>query len=265
MITQQCNLSCPHCPIRGTFDDFDYAKFMYELNRFEGEIIMFGGEPTVHQNRMFDVIEDNRRNGKSKIGSISTNLLELNPRLLSWYKEIGYIATSWNPKRFNDVEYSKWLWNLKSLAENGLKAAVLITLTPDLIYPGVNLFTSVVSAWPADATSHIKFEHYVGPENTPEYYEDADRWLCELYKKWDSPIRVETFDKSIKWYFDCSGTYTLMPNGILVHTCPNGLYSPKLVLDECLTCPRAFECMPCRLQQGCPYPKNLRKLIESEV
>lgn len=264
--THHCNLSCPHCTIKDAEEHYDHEKFMQALNSFQGAITLFGGEPTSNRKRMMDVIQSNMScPGAHSIGSIATNLIILDDELIELYKKIKYISSSWNYTRFTDEEYKIWLRNLKICADNGIKLGIIITLTDDLLKADIEEFLKTVDEWPSDAITWIRFEHWISESNTPDYYEEADQWLCDVYKRWRSPIYVKTFDKSIKWYYECSETYTLEPDGTLHNTCPNGLYVKRHMVDDCYTCSKASECKPCRLQCYCSYPNRLRELIESEV
>lgn len=263
MITRCCNLKCPHCNIgRNGLEEFNLERFLKELNNFEGNIILFGGEPTVFEDRLFQVVELHDIYGKSKINSISTNLILLDEKLINYYKKIQYVATSWNKTRFHKDEYHTWLRNLKILGDNYVKPGILITLTNDLIDADVEEFLKIIDEWPHECISWIRFEHLIDDSNTPDYYDIADEWLCHLYKKWRSPIKVQTFDKSLNWYYDCTNVYTLTPDGILHHACPNGLNLKKNILDRCFICDKCNECRPCILHQYCSYPHKLHELME---
>lgn len=262
--TNHCNLNCPHCFVNQEDEYFHPAKFLEVLNNFEGNIILFGGEPTVDLDRLRLIFTSNYVHGKSKIGSITTNLVRLNDELMMYYKMIGYVATSWNLNRFpNPSLYFTWMMHIKEVHKLGVHLIVLVTLTEDLIEQDPKLFNDIVNEWPKDAIDFIRFEYYIG-EHQPGYYQRVDEWLYQLANKWDSAIRVEMFDKNYQMYFDCRDTYTLTPDGELHFYCPNGLYSKRVVPSECITCERAGICMPCCLQEGCSYPKKLRHYIETE-
>lgn len=262
--THHCNLNCPHCTIRDAEEKYDHIAFMSQLNNFDGIIILFGGEPTAERDRLNAIIHSREHNPHiSEIGSISTNLIKLDEDLIKLYKKIGYVATSWNLARFTDTQYGVWKANLCRLASAGIKPGILITLTEDLLNHPMEDFLKIIDEWHPDYVSWIRFEHWISDTNTKEYYEKADSWLCDLYHKWRSPIKVQTFDKDLKWYYDCRDVYTLEPDGTLRNICPNGLYAKTCVPKECLTCEKSGECMPCRLQPYCSYPKKLRALLET--
>lgn len=264
IVSHHCNLSCPHCHLKDSPEEYNRDLFIHELNNFDGNIILFGGEPTFHRDRMFDIIAENNKNGKRKIASIATNLMILDEEILDFYRDIHFISTSWNRTRFTGNQYNIWLDNCKRIGnEPNIHCAVIITMTEDLIDWNIDDFLKVVDHWDSDAIKYIKFEHCIG-DNRDGYFEQVDDWLCRLYKKWRSKIRVDTFDLTMDWYHDCSETYTLQPNGIIVNSCPNGLYVKPKVVHECLTCELANKCRPCRLQPECSYPTRLRKIIESE-
>ena len=52
VLTNQCNLSCPHCDIKSSeLDDYNKELFLNAIKEFDGNIILFGGEPTLYKNR----------------------------------------------------------------------------------------------------------------------------------------------------------------------------------------------------------------------
>ena len=260
--TYHCNLCCPHCHIRDNSETFNNQEFMDKLNNFDGKIILFGGEPTVHLDRMFNILESNKAHGKSKIRNLATNLMILNDELISIYKEMDFIGTSWNRNRFTPEQYSVWLSNCDKLEKENITAALLITITEDLMEWGVDRFMFTASQWNSKVLPKIRFEHYIGDDNTPEYYPRVDQWLSNLYQRWTLPIKVETVERLDSWYFNCDNIYTLLPNGKMINSCPNGLYVQKKVPNECLSCSNAVMCRPCRLQSCCSYPKTLNQLVK---
>ena len=263
--SHQCNLNCPHCTIKDSPEIFNYDKFMEQLNKFDGAIVLFGGEPAFNKERSIKIYNDNKKNGLNKIGSVSTNLLILDDVLLNIYTDIGYIATSWNMTRFSNIQYTTWLKNCHQISTLGINTVVLITLTEDLITTnGMNEFLKCANNWDTSYFKNIQFEYYIG-DHEPGYYDRVDNWLCELYKVWDNHIPINLFKSDYICYNDCSEIYTLFPDGTLLNTCPNGMYINKHVPSECLLCEKSGKCRPCILQENCSYPKKLRELIESEV
>jgi hypothetical protein len=233
--------------------------FLDHLRKFDGTIILFGGEPTLYQERLDLIFADDEI--RPKIKSISTNLLILNDHLISLYHKIPHMATSWNPHRFNAVQYDAWKENLKWLGSEGLSAAVLVTMTGDLFEYGPEKFVEMIQSWDPDGAIAIRFEYLVADNLTPKYYEEADQWLCDVYKAWKGKIPMDTTIGHI-CYFDCGETYRLSPNGILARGCPN--YRTPSVPTECYSCERSAICKPCMLQEHCMWPKNFVKLIEEE-
>lgn len=258
--TMHCNLDCDHCFIKNSPEIYNQEKFIDQLNNFEGNIILFGGEVTTYMNRMFDIIELNDINGKSKISTVSTNLIILNDRLIEYYKRLGTISTSWNPNRFKNNQYDTWLNNCKRLYETGIGYKIMITLTEDLFKLSPKEFIEIAKDWLYPSLFEIKFEHYVGEEVTREYFNKADEWLCNLYKEWDLPIHLEILDKLDCWQFNCDDVYTLYPDGTLVNTCPHAKYA--IIASDCYTCDKVAKCRPCKLQPYCSYPHNLEKLVK---
>lgn len=260
--TMHCNLNCGHCFIKNAPEVYNREKFLDELNNFEGNIILFGGEVTSNIDRMFDVIESNRNNGKSKIVTVSTNLIVLDDKLIEFYKSLKGISTSWNYDRFISNTYDIWKKNCSIIADNGISYKVMVTLTEDLFQLSVKEFLTIAKEWITPTITEIKFEHYIGKENTSEYFNRADEWLCELYKEWDIPVRLGIINKLKQWVFDCSEVYTLYPDGRLLNCCPHAKYG--MVASECYTCEKVATCRPCRLQPHCSFPNKLADLVESD-
>ncbi|MCM1215371.1 MAG: radical SAM protein [Lachnospiraceae bacterium] len=258
-LTTKCNLRCPHCNIRNEDDHFNHDEFMKQLREFDGNIILFGGEPTLYPDRLFEVYGD--PNIKKKVKSISTNLRFITPEIVKVLEEIKYIGTSWNPHRFTNLDYKIWLANLDNLAAKNVSIVVMITLTGDLFEMNRDEFLNMVRGWNPEAIDAIRFEYLVADGLNKDYYEAADEWQSYIYSHWQSkiPMDVSNIDH---WYFDCSEVYTLYPNGELVHGCPN--HKRIFLPQECYDCERNGICKPCILQQGCSFPKKLAKLVEEK-
>lgn len=258
--THQCNLRCPHCTIYGHDEKYDHDKFMSALNAFDGDVILFGGEPTLYRDRLFNIVNDNP---SGSIGGISTNLLTLDPELISLFQtKIGHVATSWNKTRFNLLQYKLWLANVHELANAGLKPLVLITLTHDLINEPASSFIKTMSGWNPDDIAEIQFEHYISPKNTAEYYRNVDSWLCDFCINRDPRFNIEIINNAPKWHHNCDEVYTLEPDGTLINKCPNALYTSIAVPNKCITCDKSNECRPCMLHHHCSRPNWLFELIE---
>lgn len=261
LITKLCNLSCPHCDVKNNeVDDFNHDKFMEQLRNFNGDIVFFGGECTLFPERLLEAAYDKEISKNHR--SVSTNLINLNDDLLKLYKDIGSLATSWNPNRFNKEEYQIWLNHLNILADNDIKTLVLITLTEDLISIKAEVFMDIISDWNPKALYSIRFENYIGPETTPEFFERVDDWLCEVYKIWNSPIINSTPEYISKCYHDCSNIYTLEPNGTLKAGCTH-IQHPYFP-NECYLCDRVDVCKPCILQRYCSVPRKFLELTSKK-
>ena len=98
MPTSLCNLSCPHCEIRTHHESYNEDRFLDEFRRWDGDVIIFGGEPTLFRDRLLNII------GDPKIISITTNLLNLDDELIQYYNRI-HVSTSWNKSRFTNFEF----------------------------------------------------------------------------------------------------------------------------------------------------------------
>lgn len=259
LVTTNCNLSCKYCDIKDKNDNFNYDEFINKLDIFDGDIILFGGEPTLYQDRLFDIYYSYPKIN-NKIKSITTNLMSINNKLITLFQIIGNLGTSWNPDRFNNLEYEIWLNNINKIAEvSNLKISVLITLVDSVINLTSDEFYDIISKWNFDIIKSINFEHYVGPEVTQDYFEKCDNWLCEIYKKWNINAKIKNENRVKHWYNDCSEVYTLYPDGKLINRCPHNL--PNNVPTKCYNCDRVSFCKPCQLQKYCTFPFKFYDLI----
>ena len=256
-LTTECNLHCPHRNIRNFSDGFNHDEFMKQLREFDGEIVLFGGEPTLYTDRLCEVYHDEEI--RKKIKSISTNLVEVDPKIFSILTSIKYIGTSWNPYRFTPSEYINWLNNLNWIGGSKTNVVVMITLTEDLFQIDKEEFLDMTAFWDPDNINAIRFEYLVADGLTQEYYNRADEWQADIYSRWRSRIPMDV--ENVKhWYFDCSEVYTLHPNGELVKGCPN--HKTETVPEECYSCERAEFCRPCALHSYCTFPKKLAEAIK---
>lgn len=259
IVTNECDLSCPHCDIKSlSKDNFNEEIFMNILKEFNGDIILFGGEPTLHKDRLLKILS------LDKATSISTNLVNLDDDIIPYLKDL-YIATSWNFYRFNPIQCYLWLNNLKRLHANNISCRVLITLTKDLIESDVNEFIDMIKVWDKEyhAIDSILFEQLIDENMSPEFYEQVDEWLCKVHNLWEIHsigIKNLIMNKIDYWYCDCENIYTLHPDGKITNGCPHK--SSVYVPNECLICPQSDKCKPCRLQKHCTYPRRLAQLNE---
>ncbi|GFH41704.1 7-carboxy-7-deazaguanine synthase [Lactococcus hodotermopsidis] len=94
----KCNLACPWCDTDfNTFETWTLAQIMIEIAPFQAKnIIITGGEPTVHQNLAFLVSE--LKNANYQVWLETNGLLDV-PR------QVDYVATS--PKRLYRKMYEK--------------------------------------------------------------------------------------------------------------------------------------------------------------
>lgn len=250
MATKNCNLSCSHCDIRcNSLDDWNNALVLEQLkNNSGGHNIIFGGEPALHPNRIKMLAPYSE--------SISTNLTILNKELIEIYATLN-VATSWNVSRFTNSQYELWLSNIKKLRH---KPALLVTLTPDLI-SSTKYFTFFKNEFDG-LFEYINFEQLLDSSKNDSYYNQVDLWLCELYQFWKNNIKTpcSTFQK--KWHFDCSNTYTILPNGSIKYGCPQ--FIGQQPSSKCYICSLVAECKPCMLQRECTRPNNLLKIINKQ-
>lgn len=250
-----CNLSCSHCNLR-TVEIPLTDGFFAELESIkDSNIIYFGGEPLLNKELFVKCI------GLNDISSVSTNLLLLDDEYSEIIKghDIG-VSTSWNPSRFTDGQYSKWVANLKMLERHGISCCILITLTEDLISGDLNSLLERIGEWDRiGCVESILFEHLVDYDMSKTLHQRCDDWLCRVHDNWRFNARNAIEDKVGNWNCDCTKTFTLLPNGVMRQGCPQ--YTKTHVLDECLTCKYSDKCKPCVLQHICSFPKKLHERV----
>jgi len=260
LITTQCNLSCPHCDIKDQDDHYNEKAFIDQLVNNPGVITLFGGEPTLYEDRLKTII--NHPGIKDQKMSITTNLVHLTPNIIEMLKQIKSIGTSWNPNRFTDKEYQYWLDNLQVLKSEGFKVGVLITLDRDLISMNSSEVMDIFRSWDSDVISSIRFEQVVADYTSKEWFDQVDNWLCQLRELWDIKIINKLDQLVFNWNYDCSNVYTLYPDGTRWQGCPHIQY--RYIPTECYSCPHSDNCNPCILQKNCSFPKKYYELIKSK-
>lgn len=262
----KCNLNCPHCEIHKEKAKQNKEKFLEELKKIDSnDIVLFGGEPLLVNSYYLEQILKT-----GKITSISTNLavrtkLDLLVKYINKYNIS--ISTSWNPLRFNDKTELDWIYGLYTIHRfTKVKPLVLITLTRDL-FTNEKLYDVLDALDGSDDlgsyVSGILFEHYVGPEADDKYNQEADDFLCKIYKEWRWKFNNFIIDRLNNWNCNCGNIATLEPNGNLKAGCPQyqGKYEIRV---ECLNCSLANICNPCPLQFSCSFPKKLYQLVKEE-
>ena len=122
----ECNLSCRYCDLKNKRVIYNEEKFLEALNSFQGNVVLFGGEPLLFKDRLYRILET------GKINSISTNLLLLDSEIAERLNVIN-IATTWTPKRFNNDTLKTWHEKLEILNEKEIETMLLVTLSEDTI------------------------------------------------------------------------------------------------------------------------------------
>lgn len=257
--TWKCNLKCKHCEIskRRSKETKYGAEVLYTLQKLKlspsSLVVYFGGEPMINKFQFGTLLSS------GLITSVSTNLLLLDKDCLRWLERTEpkvAIATSWNPDRFDERQYYKWLNNLETLVDKGFDTKVLITLTPSLFEMNMQEVINTLDDIEDTGCDKFLFEPYVGKK---EYHEMADNWLCDFVDAYKGRMENCIVDKLKNWNCDCSNTWTIEPTGKLVKGCPQ--FGGVNIPNECLTCDNGHVCRPCVLQKTCSYPKKLAKKV----
>ena len=255
-----CNLNCSHCFVHLKKDEYNKDVFISKLNELktnysEACFILHGGEPTLYQDRYFDILNTN------SIDSICTNLIVNDTIIDDLNKRNIAIATSWNPYRFNKDTYNIWINNIKKLES---KPRILITLDKDLIGYDINLFMQFLKELENLKIKEILFEVLVNNSLDDTFQNEVDEWLCNLHQLWkDYNLGLNNIieQQILHWDFRCD-SLTLYPDGQVKRGCILGDECHR-VLDKCLHCNLAKVCKPCVLHSRCSFFPKLYNLIKN--
>lgn len=261
IVTYKCNLKCAHCQLRLKSDNFNQDKFFDTIKQYKDiPMILFGGEPTLHIDRIKKICDN------GNVVSISTNLINVDQQIIDIVKQYNLsIATSWNVVRFTPKQYQRWLSNLKLLSSNQIKTIVLITITEDLINYNINDLIMMFKQWTdTSAVSGILFEQLIDYSKQQQYYDCVDQWLIDVDRLWTSNIANNMIvDHVMNWSFNCSRKYTLHPDGRLTFGCPQ--YEKTEINSQCYYCDFVNVCQPCRLQKCCTFPKKFYRYCNEKT
>ena len=254
-----CNLTCPHCNVRKTTSEFNIDKFKEVLSTVDAEhVVLFGGEPTLVWAHFISILET------GKVNSISTNMVVypytfVHSSLIPVLKEHNLsIATSWNKTRFNDVQFTQWLMNLKELTSANIDVTVLITLTQDLLAGPLSDVLNVLGKMERAGVKKFLYEPCIG---SGECNKKADKWLCKFHDEYKGGMTNLLEEKLDSWFCNCDDVYTLLPTGELRKGCPDSFEVEKQFCSDCLNCDKVDKCRPCILQKTCSYPKKLAEKL----
>lgn len=253
----ECNLACKYCKLKDRRDIYNEEKFLEALERFQGNVVLFGGEPLLFKSRLNKILET------GKVNSISTNLLLLDEDIAQKMQGID-VATTWTPKRFSNENLIIWREKLKLLAKYKIETKLLITLSEDTIGTDPSIVFEFLKTLEDYSISTVLFEQLLDYTKGQEYYDKADLWLCKMhgyFKKLRFANEIEERVRN-RWYFDCSEVYTLYPDGGTKRFCPQ--FSSYSFNTDCLKCNRNITCRPCMLQNRCVYPKKYGNLVLEE-
>lgn len=241
----ECNLNCWYCKLKDKKIQYNEERFLKAINEFNGEIILFGGEPTLYPDRFESVINT------GKITSITSNMMNLNGQN-AYNSKHCRIATTFRPSK-------QWFKNLKEVSSiNDFGIRILVTLTNDLIrqVPSKLIESLLFLKQNECNIDSILFEQLLDENKTDSFYKAVDEWLYSIhfiYNLEDLGIRSIIVDQILNgWYFNCKNVYTLDPDGTIKQGCPQK--ERYKTLDKCYMCEKANRCRPCVLQTKCVYP-----------
>ncbi|MBE4779252.1 SPASM domain-containing protein [Vibrio parahaemolyticus] len=158
--TMNCSLSCDHCFIeeamrhdktRMSVEQFKivvdkYAEHFVNSNIQNAEMTIMGGEPTLVDAEFYqEVIPyirrkfDFEKTGKYAFITLMTNFMHLS-KLEKIADLFDFIATSYEPNRFDERKFKVWEQNIKDWVARGKRVVLSFTTTPDVMDKGVELF-----------------------------------------------------------------------------------------------------------------------------
>lgn len=179
MLTDSCNLHCPHCYKKPEDTVCDIEKIKKFITDYNIKVIkIFGGEPLLSKNlnvlkELLDYCDAN-----SILYYTTSNLtFELTEDLEKIIRKFLFLGTSFNYRRWsNDSQYNLWLDNCKKIS-NYKPLSCAYTLDKDLLSKSPEEVHTLINTFPFKENI---FEAYIGvikPKN-----EEVDNWLCEFYK-----------------------------------------------------------------------------------
>ena len=260
-----CNLQCPHCTLKDipTKRELDKVlQTMLYIRRLNPNITFnfFGGEPLLLKD---EELKPFKRFFK-KPAIVSTNLLNLSSYKIKLLQRIADVNTSWNPHRFDQASYDKWLNNIRILISKHIPYSIMVTLTQDLIEEyNPAIFTSIIRSL---QPRNLDLKFMVGDYNMD--FNQIDDWLVSLYEYWFNDTiylsvtnllfkEMEQVIQGIRvWKNYCDKVATLQPNGNIKLGCPYFEY--KTDKTACLYCKYYPICKGgCNIQEKCAFPKKL--------
>ena len=219
-------------------------------------MVLFGGEPLLFKDRLYRILET------GKINSISTNLLLLDSEIAERLNGIN-IATTLIPAIFKKKDLKVWHEKLVILTEKEIEIMLLVTISEDTIGSEPLTVFEFLKSLEKYSICSVLFEQLLDYNKNQDYYDKVDLWLCEMHEYFKDLRFVNKIENQIKngWYFDCSNTFTLYPDGRIRKYCTQFL--TYTINRTCYKCPNNITCRPCMLQNRCVYPKKLGDLVIS--
>ena len=227
-MSQLCNLNCNFCFIgkprsKIVLNPEMAVKIFKEFKERTGDNVIIavnftGGEPTLHTDRILEIISGIKDVDNKVVFSIYTNLTyKITPRILTLFeKKIG-IFTSWDPihLRFKTKKkFELWRANCKSVTVE----SVNIVLTRDILALEPEDLFELISSW---GINYVAFEslQLTGNAITKNLKipSKLDDWLCKIYDTNMSDIQISIFEH-LKKALICSDNFqedciSILPNG----------------------------------------------------
>lgn len=273
-----CNLHCPHCTIWKRKQEYNPSK-IYECIKdlHNTEVCLFGGEILLNDLDFLNKITNRLIDNKCNV-IISSNLVTVreeenkiieNDLPYDFLKKVG-VGTSYNPGRFNTLQFNNWISNLKKLRDKKIRYTIMVTLTSSLSKIDVKVFDELMNLNSYIDDPFVKFDNFIGPL-TDKDVEDIDNWLVNLYDSCKNKDLYSTFVEmkatimgNNKWGYTCNNVYTILPSGNLKAGCP--YYEKYQLKDKCMECKYLEFCVGgCCIQPTCTFPKKLFKKIKEDL
>ncbi len=207
--TMNCSLSCDHCFIEKemrddkrsmTVDEFKivvdkYAEHFINSNIQNAEMTIMGGEPTLLDTEFYNEVVpyirekfDNKVTGKHSFITLMTNFMHFS-KLDKIADMFDFVATSYEPSRFDERKFNVWKRNLTEWINDGRRVVLSFTTTPDVMDKGVELYDYFYDLGVRDfqinnaVPGGSYLEHSMSPEDYQTYLTDKNSEHLKFSRK----------------------------------------------------------------------------------
>ena len=141
-LTNKCNLDCKYCFVKKGNDYLSFEKCKEIIEKYKSvisNIVFFGGEPLLHENLIYQIIDYNRKYNFNY--TINTNATIINEDIISLAKSNNILLNvsldgneiSNSVNRFGKSQFNKVVHNIKTLIDNDINTIVNYVISPNNI------------------------------------------------------------------------------------------------------------------------------------